>query len=58
MYVYQNQTLSATDLSNILYYTFISCSFNYGSEIYMKTNKRHMQALAVNTEQIIKNPAI
>ena len=42
---------------------FISSRLNYGSEIYVKTNKRHIQplahtALSSNTEQSIKNPAI
>ena len=47
----------------IIYNAFMSSRLNYGSEIYVKTNKRHIQplahtALSSNTEQIVKNPAI
>ena len=47
----------------IVYNAFISSRLNYGSEIYVRTSKRHIQplahtALSSNTEQIIKNPAI
>ena len=47
----------------IIYNAFISSRLNCGSEIYVKTNKRHIQPLAHttlsgNTEQIIKNPVI
>ena len=37
----------------IVYNVFISSRLNYGSEIYVRTNKRHIQLLAVTQNKLL-----
>ena len=38
----------------IIYHAFISSRLNYGSEVYIKTNKRHIQPLAATQNKLLR----